>query len=580
MRDNGSTRRIICFGEYEADLSSGQLRKRGVKVRLPGQSFQALTILLEYAGQTVTREEMRRQLWPKDVFVDFDNNLNTVIARLREVLNDSAEHPRFIETLPKHGYRFIADLYEPAQAPKRPLTRKARLVVLPFTNLSGDPSQDYFSDGMTEEMITELAGLAPEHLGVIARTTAMHYKGSHKDVARIGRELGVDYVLEGSVRRAENQIRINAQLIQVKDQAHLWAKRYDVELPQVFSTQNAIAHSVAERLDIATPVGTRPGRDRPLNPEAHDAYLRGLYQFSRFEPNSLVKAVECFSRAIEQYPAYAQAHARLALAYVVAGFFEYVAPATIFPLAEAAAEKSLELDETLAETRYAVGLVRWFHTWDLPAAEREFKRAVEFGPNDPLAHCLLAMFLSQMKADHEEAAIEFQLAQELDPLSISIRTGGGWAFYFARQHDRAIGHARETLEMDENCLHAWWVLGLSACAKLAYSEAIGAFEQATKRFGDPFSIAALGMAYGFVGEREKACTIARNLEEMAIARPVPTICHSWIHMGLGDNGAALDLLEKAYLEHDAQVLYLRTSPLYDPLRADPGFGKILARLPR
>jgi TolB-like protein/Tfp pilus assembly protein PilF len=579
MRDKDSMLGVICFGEFEADLSSGQLRKRGSKIRLPVQSFQALALLLEKAGKMVTREEMRKRLWPGDVFVDFDNNLNTVMARLREALNDSAEQPRFIETLPKRGYRFISDCHERHEVPRQSLKRKARLAVLPFLNLSGDPSQEYFSDGMTEEMITEIAGLAPEYLGVIARTTAMHYKGTRKDIAGIGRELNVDYILEGSAGRTEDRVQINVQLIQVRNQEHLWAKRYDIERPRIYQTQYAIAQSVTERLNIVPLLGSTPGGGQNLNPEAHDAYLRGLYQFSKFEPNSLSKAVECFRRAIELHPAYAQAYARMANAYWAAGFFGYVAPENVFPLAEAAAKNALEYDENLAEAHYAMGIIHWYCHWDLPNARRELERAVELGPNDSSAHLNLAAFLSQMTTEHERATTEIQIAQELDPLSINIRVATCWTLYFFRQYDQAIRHCRETLEMDENSLHAWWVLGLSLCVLHSYHEAIRVLERSTGLSGDPFSIAGLGMAYGFAGEREKALAIARNLNEMATGKHVPSICRSWVHIGLGDNGAALDFIERAFGEHDAQVLYLRVCPIYDPLRADPGFQKILTRLP-
>lgn len=233
MPDPDRAPKTVRFGAHELDLQSGELRKHGVKIKLRDKSFEVLTLLLERPGEVVKREELRARLWPADVFVDFDNNLNTAVTRLREALGDSAEKPKFIETLPRRGYRFIAHLSQPARGAEQAPTRKARLAVLPFENLSGDPAQEYFSDGMTEEMITQLAALAPERLGVIARTSAMHYKGTRKDIARIGRELDLDYVVEGSVRRAGDRVRISAQLIQVRDQTHLWASSYDSELRNI-----------------------------------------------------------------------------------------------------------------------------------------------------------------------------------------------------------------------------------------------------------------------------------------------------------------------------------------------------------
>ena len=574
MQESGPKGKIARFGEYDVDLRAGQLYKRGLKVSLRDQSFQVLALLLERPGEVVTREELHRRLWPEDVFVDFDNNLNTAVARLREALCDSTEHPRFIETLPKRGYRFIGKLAEPAEAGS---TRKAKLAVLPFANLSGDPAEEYFSDGMTEEMISQLAGLAPDRLGVIARTTAMHYKGSHKDVARIGRELGLDYVLEGSVRREGDQVRITAQLIQVSDQTHLWSKTYDAELRHILKLQSEVAQAVAAQIEIAVP---QTGRRRvgAVDPEAHDAYLKGLYHLSRLNPGELEKAAECFRRAIQRGPGYAQAHAKLALVHSLAGYFGYAAPSEAFRKAEAAAAKALDLDDELSDAHFALGLVHWFHTWDLPAAGRDIERAVALSPNDPIGHYGRAMFLASMKEDHPAAAAEMSLARELDPLSMLIRVSEGWVLYWARQFDRLIVHARETIELDENCVQAYNQLGLTYIATAAPGRAITALEEAARRFADPLSLAWLGMACGEAGEPERARAVLRRMEETAASGYMPSLCLSWVRVGLRENEAALDLIEKAYDEHDPVVLWLRVSPSFDALRGEPRYGPMIARL--
>jgi len=275
----------VHFDCFEVDLDSGQLYKRGVRVKLREKSFQVLASLLEHPGEVVTREELYRRLWREEVFVDFDNNLNAAIARLREALSDSADYPRFIETLPRHGYRFLTGVSAAIQDKASAPARRNRLLVLPFVNLSGDQSEEYFSDAMTDEMITALANLAPEELSVIARTTAMHYKGSHKDIARIARELNVDYVLEGSVRRNHDQVSINAQLIRASDQTHVFARGYNAEMHDIFELHNCITGDLA--LHIPTIVqAKREGADLPEHIRkkptedlaAYNQYMKGRYE--------------------------------------------------------------------------------------------------------------------------------------------------------------------------------------------------------------------------------------------------------------------------------------------------------------
>ena len=247
---------VVRFDCYEVDLDGGQLYKHGVRISLRDKSFQALALLLQHPGQVVTREELRRRLWTDEVFVDFDNNLNSAIGRLREALGDSADNPRFIETLPKHGYRFLADVSESLSGPKHSRTRRARLVVLPFLNLSGDPAQEYLGDAVADEITTDLASQAPEQLAVIARTTAMHYRGRDKNVSDIGRELGVDYVVEGGVHHVRDQFTINVQLIQVSDQTHLFARKYSAEQRDIFRAMDRAASDIAERVGITSAQGS------------------------------------------------------------------------------------------------------------------------------------------------------------------------------------------------------------------------------------------------------------------------------------------------------------------------------------
>ncbi len=569
----------IRFGSYEVEPRSGELRKEGTKVRLREQCFEVLALLLERPGEVVTREELRNRLWPEDVYVDFDNGLNTAVARIREALGDSAERPRFIETLPRRGYRFIAPVDRVPSAMRPGPARKLRLAVLPLANLSGDPEQEYFSDGMTEELITQLAGIAPDRLGVIARTTAMQYKGTRKDVARIGRELDLDYAVEGTVRRDGDRVRISVQLIQVGDQTQLWAESYDREAREVIRLQTEVAQAIARRTEVAVSPAAqrRMERARPIDPEAHDAYVRGLHQYNKTDVGGFRNALEHFRVAVEKDPHHAPAWAKTAMTHAFSGLWGYASGSEAFPQAEAAATRALQLDEDLAEAHMARGTVAWLYRWDFTACRCEYERAVELNPNDPTGHWGLAMFLGSMKQDEHGAAVEIGLAQELDPLSSMIRSNAGWVHYWAGRYDRAVAQSREVLELDASCLQAYYVLGLAACARRSYEEAAAALEMAVARFGDPVSRGWLGMVYGLAGRRESARALLRELEQEGVSRRLPS-CLAWVHAALGQEGEALDWLERAYQQHDAQVLWLRVSRVYDPLRAAPRFRRLVDRL--
>jgi len=309
MPDVVSPKKVIHFGDFEADLQAGCLFKAGAKVKLRHQVFMVLAMLLEHAGEVVTREELQKRLWPGDVFVDFEIDLNTIIARLREALGDSAEHPRYVETLPKRGYRFLMPAAEGTASEPGPVHR-VRLFVLPFSNLGGNPAEEYFSDSMTDEIITALCQVAPEPLAVIARTTSMHYKNSQKDVAQIGHELGVDYVLEGGVRRSDGHVAMNMQLIQTPDQTHVFARKYDVEMAELFSLQSRIAEDVIAHIPSLS--GLRAGgraRKKPTEDlEAYQLYLQGRHHMYRLTPDRLAKAKQCFEDAIARDPKFALAY--------------------------------------------------------------------------------------------------------------------------------------------------------------------------------------------------------------------------------------------------------------------------------
>jgi TolB-like protein len=574
------TSRFARFGPFEVDLRAGELRKHGVKIKLREQSFQILALLLEHPCEVVTREDLRARLWPNGVIVDFENNLNSAVTRLREALGDSTEKPRYIETLPRRGYRFVAPVSRDRLGSGESRPGSVRLAVLPFDNLSGDPAQEYFSDGMTEEVITELARLAPGRLGVIARTSAMRYKGSRKDVTRIGRDLDVDYVVEGSVRRADNRLRISAQLIRVDEQVHRWAQSYDSELRDALQLQRDIALAVARQIDANLALGSVPRLQRAyiLDPQAYNTYLLGLHQFSRASPSSFKRADDLFRLAIERDPRFAPVHAKLAMTNSLSAFFGYAPHSEAFPQAETAARKALEIDGSLTEALSALATVQWFHHWKLAECDRLLEHAVGLNPNDPTAHWTMAMFQGSMKEDHRRAATEASLALSLDPLSIAIRSMTCWLPYWAREFDRAIAEARATLELDENAVQALYVLGTAARAKGDFDTAIPALEQSADKFADPFSLAYLGMTYGLAGKRDQAHAVVNRLESVCGPHSVPAIFPAFIHAGLGENCVAIDHIEKAFEEHDAFVLWIGVSPDWDILRCEPRFQDLLLRL--
>ena len=562
---NRSGSPVVRFGPFEVDLLAGELYKHGIRLKLRDKSAELLEVLLERPGQTVTREELRNRLWPADVFVDFENSINTAVARLREALGESAECPKFIETLPRRGYRFTGSASTPVA--------KVRLAVLPLENLSGDPGQELFSDGLTEELITELATVAPEHLSVVARTSAMHYKGSRRPLHEIGAELGLDYLVEGSVRRSGDRIRVSAQLIRTADQTHIWAHSYDAEQRDILAVQAEVARAVAGEIRVAL-TGTRPAP--AVAPEAHDAYILGLHWLNL---GAFEAANECFRRAIGVDQRFARAHAKLAMGHTISGFFAQTPFPDTYPLAESAAKRALELDETLADARLALALVYWLHHWNFSACRRELECLCKQHPNYPGGHWALAVNCGAFEEDHARALAEVNLTEELDPLNLFFRTTGcGWVHYWARQYDRAIEHGRKTLEMDANSLQALALIGWSAVAARRFDVALPVLELAVDKSGDPFSLAGLGMARAASGDRTGADLILTRLDERAKSSFVPPMCFAWVHVGRGDATSAIRYLERAVEQHDVQVLCIRASPSSDPIRGDSRFQRLVDRL--
>jgi TolB-like protein/Flp pilus assembly protein TadD len=571
--------RPVRFAAFELDLRSGELRKSGVKISLQDQPFQVLALLVQHAGEVVTREELRRSLWAADTFVDFEDGLNTTIKKIRMALGDSAEHPRFIETLPRRGYRFILPVQPPAgSARSGEKPEKVMLAVLPFNNLSPDPEQEFFSDGMTEEMIGHLGMISPRKLGVIARTSIMKYRNADKGVAEIGHELGVNYVLEGSVRRAGDRIRINARLIQVSDQTHLWAKGYERSLTDVFAVQTEVAKSIADSLEVELLPNHNQHSVTP-GAEAYEHYLKGRYFWNKRTEEALNKGVDCFNRAIGLEPGYAQAHAGLADCYAMLGWNSMLPPGAALPKAQAAATRALELNDILSEAHASLAFCKMFHEWDWAGAEREFQRAFELNPSYPVARPWYAFELSAL-GRHAEASAEVRRARQLDPFSLAIGASAGLVLSLAGQHDEAIQQCLKTLEMDAAGFYqTHFVLGASYAAKGMVDEALRSLQTAVMLSNrNPHMVAALGHTLAASGRTQEARELIAELRERGGGRFAPPFNIAMVYAGLGERDLTFEWLEKAYESRSLWLIFLNVHPMFEHLRPDPKFKDLVRRM--
>jgi TolB-like protein/Tfp pilus assembly protein PilF len=524
---------LLRFDCFEVDLAAGRLFKHGARIHLRDQAFQVLAMLLERPGQVVTREELRHRLWPDDVFVDFDNILNSCIARLRHALHDPADHPRLIETLPKRGYRFIAAVCElPAVVADAP-AKRTRLLVMPFVNTSGDPAQEVSSDAMTDDVITELAALAPDGLAVMARTTAMRYKGSHKDVVRICRELGVDYFVEGGVRRGDGRISINVQVIRAGDQAHVFAKRYDEDSTEVFGLQGRIAREIADHVGLAAGVGgfrvERTGRDRatrkPTDDEgAYNEYVQGLHYLDHLGtgPQGHETAKAHLEKALARDPGFALAHEALAQMYVTLGYIGSMPPGDAFAAGILHAVRALEIDNTRAETHALVAQFHKQRDYDWPDIKRQLVRALDLNPASPLARMWYAVGWLMPEGRLREAITELDRALEWDPLSYLLHYWRTIMLSLAREPDRVVDGARLMVELDPTAAYGWWLLGVGSSRKGLVDEAIAALQRAVDlSAGLAFMLGWFGLILGASGRADEARNVLDRLEVMSRTTYVP-----------------------------------------------------------
>lgn len=621
--------RVVKFGEFEFDLRAFELRRGDRPLKLERIPLQILLLLIERRQELVTRDQIVERVWGKDVFLDTDNSINGAIRKIRQVLRDDPEQPRFVQTVTGLGYRFIADVDKgeieapeanslPVHPPAAPISSEEHrtglrtaafltavllfafvvvaglwfrsksskpggrlmIAVLPFQNLTGDAKQEYFSDGLTEEMITQLGNLDPQHLGVIARTSVMHYKNSQTSLDQVGRELGVQYVLEGSVRRDDNRVRITAQLVQTKDQTHVWARQYDRELTAIFSLQGEIAREVADEIELTlgdhSSVSASSIPPSPQNYEAYDLYLKGQYFFNKRTPADFQKAIRYFQEATDKDPKYARAYAGLADSYALISSYNGQPPAEFMPEARRAALKALETDESLPEAHAALALIVQNYDWDWQTAEKEYRRAIELNPNYATAHHWYAEHL-MWRGRFQEAFQESEKARQLDPLSLIIAADNGAILYFSRQYDLAIEKWNSVRQMDPDFLRAHLIVG-AYVQKGMYAAALAESERMRARTPAASYWSWRAFILGRARQTAEAQHAVDELLRISRTNPLDPIVVAHAYAGLEDRDQALAWFEKAYSQHSSELMTLKVNPAYDVLRDDPRFKDLLRRV--
>jgi TolB-like protein/DNA-binding winged helix-turn-helix (wHTH) protein len=628
---------LVRFGVFELDRRSGELRKAGVRISLQEQALQVLTLLLERPGDLVTRDELRQRLWPDGTVVDFEHGLNAVVNRLRDTLGDSADSPRFIETLPRRGYRFVAPIErdrtpspaveaapgastEPsrefstsavaatiAPSSQRSASRRTRvaigmvvvatiasagawkwlaggapisrvtLAVLPFKNLGSDPEREYLADGLTGETSASIAQIDPERLSVKGRT--LRYKGTTKTVAEIGQELSVDYLLESAIRAEGARLRVTAALIRVRDQEYVWSQTYEREPASLLGLQKELSTAIAEqvRLRLSADRLSGIGRRQTQDAGAFDEYLRGRYLRDKRTPQANALALQHFERAVARDPNYALAWCELAATYAVSAINGDARPLEVWPRARDAATRAVRANPNLAESQLTAANISWWFDWDWRAAEAGTRRGIVLDPSNATAHLTLGHMLSQ-QGRHSEAASEVRRAQDLDPLSPLIHALSSQVAFQARDYPSAVDHARRTILVNSQFWIGYMQLG-QAYERTGESDlALEALRDAT-RFsgGNSKAVSLRGYVLAKTGRIAEAREVLRTLEAVARERYMPPYAIALVHAGLGEREAMFDWLDKAYVARDVHLIFLPVDPKWDPYRTDARFQALVTR---
>jgi TolB-like protein/DNA-binding winged helix-turn-helix (wHTH) protein/Tfp pilus assembly protein PilF len=603
-----SGQRVYRFGNFSLDARTGELARDGNKTPLREQPLQLLLALLEKPGELVSREELIGRLWEPGTFVDFDRGLNKAVNHLREALGDSAENPQFIETLPRKGYRFVGQLAgdepsliasaQPTQPPSLrrrfwiaiPVTlvllaaslaanlgnvrswiadrlypgprRISSLAVIPLENLSGDRDQEYFADGLTDELITNLAKLGSTR--VTSRASVIRYKGTKKTIPEIGRELNADAIVEGTVTRSGNRMRITAQLIQVSTDMHLWAEAYEQNVSETLDLQNRVAADIAHKVDIVIhplePAGT-------TNPQAYGLYLKGRYYFYQYSSRGWQQAIDHFHQAIEADPKFASAYSGLADTYLVAGAYGMLTPQEALAQGKAAAQKALQLNDNLASAHYALATAYTWYDWDWANAEKEFQRALDLNPNDALGRNWYGGYLSLL-GRHREAVDEHERARQIEPFSLIINANLARALYWAHRYDEAIAQARKTLDLDPKFGVALFWLEGSLRHKELFREAV-ALRQALH----PEQSAALEEQFQ---KRGFPSLLRQNAEDFKKGGALVEAARCYAQIAEKDE--AIALLQNCFEHRCSSLVTLKAEPDFDVLRGDSRFQELTRRL--
>ena len=625
---------MLRFSGFEVDLTAKELRRRGRPVKLPPQAFRILELLASHPGQLVTREAMQQEVWSDGTIVDFEHGINKSIRQIRDALNDDADQPRFVETVPRRGYRFIAQVETPepvpttaaspetappatisepqsadapAPVPKRPhltvrwllggasvsllsilllafnagawrnrLLAPTRsrpiesLAVLPLENLSNDPEQDYFADGLTDEMITSLAKISA--LRVISRTSVMRYRGTKEPLPQIARELNVDAVLEGTVMRDHDRVRITAQLIAAAPEKHLWAEKYEGNLSEILALQDAVAKAVTHEIRIQLTPGEQTlwSRPRAVDPAAYEAYLKGRHLWGISGEANLQESRRYFEQSIDKDPTYARAWAGLADAYNYLASWGVLSSQDARPRAKAAADKALELDESLAGPLVTLAEQKANYEWDWAGAERLFRRAITMNSHDGMAHHGYAGYLAAL-GRNSEAIVEARRAHEVEPLSGIYSANIIWKLYLARRYDEAEAEARR--------LNIWdgYVLASVYLQARRPREAVAMLRKAAESYAGVTELMFLGHALGVTGDQAGGRKVLGRMLALSKQRHVPPEKIALVYEGLGDRKQALQWYEKAYSERSMNTWHL-PDPRLDGIRTEPRFREIMRRM--
>ena len=570
------------FGPFVLDLSRYELTRAGKTVHVERIPMNLLVLLVQENGRLIGREEIIERLWGKNVYFDTDNSINTAIRKIRYALGDDSGNPLYVETVLGRGYRFKGQASAASNGDTAEIAKarpRIMLAVLPFENLSGDPAQEYFGDGLTEETIMRLGQISPHRLGVIARTSSMTYKQTSKSVVQIGRELSVDYVLEGSMRREAERVRITAQLIRVHDQIHIWAETYDRRLPGVLEIHGEIGAAIAAQVNLKLMLKAEEQRSQnPLRDvEAHDHYLRGRYHNARSNLFDLQKAIGYFKKATERDPSFALAHSGLADSLIILPVSGDLNPRDVCPAAKIAAATAVQLDPDSAESHTADATVKFWYDWDFKGAEAGTRRAIQLNENYSLAHMYLAHILSNV-GRHDEALAVVQQALLLDPFSLIYGAMRGQFLYQAGKHREAVEQFRMTLDMEPR----FWV-GQICAAKVyekmrMYPEALAACDRAWEFSGGNTEAPSLaGYVCAVSGDRAGAEGKISQMLEVREQRYVSSYNLALVYAGLGETDTALQFLEQAFEERDVHMTFLLDHK-WNGLRPNRHFQNLLSRV--